>query len=63
MAERVRCENCPARNRWVREFTVFGKRVMLCRECRKVAERVAVTMAKRPIENRPQAASLPHKAA
>jgi hypothetical protein len=44
-AERVKCEICPARNRRVRVFRVFGRDVALCPECRDAAERVAVKRA------------------
>jgi hypothetical protein len=47
---KVRCENCPARNNRVREYALRKKgivvaKMMLCRACFALAQKLAVAQA------------------
>ncbi len=50
---KIQCQNCPARNRWVKlyDFRKQGTlvaRVMLCEKCAAVAQRLVAEDAKVP---------------
>lgn len=40
--EKVRCDNCPARSRWVRPYLIGGKRKDLCLNCCKAAVKLEI---------------------